>query len=43
MGDVVVTGRGIVTSIGETPDAFFSSQLWSASVPFCGCFRHFVA
>ena len=31
MADVVVTGRGIVTSIGETPDAFFDALLHGAS------------
>ena len=31
MVDVVVTGRGIVTSIGETPDAFFDALLRSTS------------
>ena len=31
MADVVVTGRGIVTSIGETPDAFFDALLRSTS------------
>jgi len=31
MTDVVVTGRGVVTSIGETPDAFFDALLSGAS------------
>jgi 3-oxoacyl-[acyl-carrier-protein] synthase II len=31
MTDVVVTGRGIVTSLGETPDAFFDALLHGAS------------
>ena len=31
MVDVVVTGRGIVTSLGETPDAFFDALLHGAS------------
>jgi 3-oxoacyl-[acyl-carrier-protein] synthase II len=31
MTEVVVTGRGIVTSIGETPDAFFDALLHGAS------------
>jgi len=31
MIDVVITGRGIVTSIGETPDAFFDALLHGAS------------
>src|SRR4051794_11576445 len=31
MADVVVTGRGVVTSIGETPDAFFDALLHGAS------------
>jgi len=31
MADVVVTGRGIVTSIGETPDAFFDALLHGTS------------
>jgi 3-oxoacyl-[acyl-carrier-protein] synthase II len=29
--DVVVTGRGVVTSLGETPDAFFDALLRGAS------------
>jgi 3-oxoacyl-[acyl-carrier-protein] synthase II len=29
--DVVVTGRGVVTSLGETPDAFFDALLHGAS------------
>jgi 3-oxoacyl-[acyl-carrier-protein] synthase II len=31
MTDVVVTGRGVVTSLGETPDAFFDALLHGAS------------
>jgi 3-oxoacyl-[acyl-carrier-protein] synthase II len=31
MTDVVVTGRGVVTSIGETPDEFFEALLAGAS------------
>jgi 3-oxoacyl-[acyl-carrier-protein] synthase II len=31
MTDVVVTGRGVVTSLGETPDAFFDALLRGAS------------
>ena len=31
MVDVVVTGRGVVTSIGEAPDAFFDALLHGAS------------
>jgi 3-oxoacyl-[acyl-carrier-protein] synthase II len=31
MNSVVVTGRGVVTSLGETPDAFFDALLRGAS------------
>jgi len=31
MVEVVVTGRGVVTSLGETPDAFFDALLHGAS------------
>jgi 3-oxoacyl-[acyl-carrier-protein] synthase II len=31
MPEVVVTGRGVVTSLGETPDAFFDALLRGAS------------